>query len=286
MLAAGGEQRLGEVILAVKGVAVRPGVGVRLGELGNEGDRLVALLASRGVGVLEGAERRGRAGQAAVAAAVGHVAEAAVGVLAGDDVVARLLEHVVRHAHPRRLRRQQAVQLPDRDRHVRVVRHRLVAPAALLVLRLLRQRDGLSQHGEDALFHGVILRPGVRLGKKKHPEPVAVHRPLRRVGREETAALRAGEDQFEALVHFPLVRPAVGRAAGLEERDAAERCDGGAPPDLGPFAHVPPPRVGKERQPFRHRLPPSLVAGGGVGRLGTDGGCHERHRSEHDCGDP
>ncbi len=152
------------------------------------------------------------------------VHEAAVGVLAPLDVIDAAVDRLPGHVEPRVSGRPQGHHLADGHREVGVVPLGQVSPAALLVLGVDDQLDGLAE-----LFPE--LRPprhAVALGQKERGKPVAVHGPVtggRRIV-DEAAPLRVGQQVVHTSADLLAVGPSSRRAAVGHERQPGQGADG------------------------------------------------------------
>ena len=84
-----------------------------------------------------------------------------------------VVDHLLRDLDARVARAAQRHHLADGDADVRLVRHGVVAPAALVVLAVLDQVDRADQRVADAR---VVGRHAVDLAKEERREAMAIHR--------------------------------------------------------------------------------------------------------------
>ncbi len=122
------------------------------------------------------------------------------------------------------MRGTQGHDLAHRHRNVGIAAHRLVAPAAFVVLRVDDQVDGLGEFFADL---GPVDH-AVGFGQEERGEAVAVHRSVTaRAGHvDEAALLRVGQDEIDAARNVLAVRAAAGRAAAPQKGHAGQAAHG------------------------------------------------------------
>ena len=151
-----------------------------------------------------------------------HVSKSAVGILARANVRDRVVDRRLRDLDAGVARGAQTHHLADRHRHVRIVRNRVVAPSAFIVLAADDQLYGAYER----IAHPVVfpVHP-VDLAEEERGESVSVHRTVRLVGDEEPGLRGVREDEVERLPDAVAEVPAAGDIAVGEERDGTEAGD-------------------------------------------------------------
>jgi ComEC/Rec2-related protein len=148
-----------------------------------------------------------------------HVAEAAIGVLTGTDIANRVVDRRLRDLDAGVSRAAERHHLADRDRHVRVVGNRVVAPSTLVVLTA---DDQLHRSHERIANPIVLLIHAVDLSEEERRESVAVHRSMRLVGNEKPGLGRVVEDEVEGLLHALAELTAARQVSVRHEADRAK----------------------------------------------------------------
>ena len=172
-------------------------------------------------GIEETRDSRGRA-RPRRAAEILHVAEATVGVLARTHVANRIINRRLRHLDAGVARTAKRHHLTDRDGDVGVVRDRVVAPAALVVLAA---NDQLHRAHECIADPVVVLIHPVDLAKKQRRKPMSVHRAMRLVGDKKPCFRRMREYEAECLLDSIGMLTSAWNVAICHKGDRAETRD-------------------------------------------------------------
>ena len=260
VVAAGQEHRLGGVVVSVEVVPpaadpqVLPGADQVLQPVG---DRVVAV----DPGVLQARHPR-RGPRVRRSPRAEHVAEAAVfGVLALADVGDRAVDGFLGHRDPGVAGRPQGHDLGDGHGDVRVVGLGVVPPAALVVLGVDDEPDGLEQHVADPRVAG----HAVHLPEKQRPVAVAVHRPVGGLGRQQPRLRGVGEHEPQRRLDLRAVLPPPRQVAVGHERQRRDRGD----PHVAAVAVGPEAAVGslQTRQLRQPRVDTSPRVGGDLDKV-------------------
>lgn len=177
-------------------------------------DRLILVDAR-----VEKAGHAGRRARPCGAAKVLHVAEAAVGVLAGANIAGRVVDRGLRHLDARVARASKRHDLTNGDRYIRVVRYGVVAPASFVVLAADDQLHRAHKRVADPI---VLLVHPVDLSKEERRKAVAVHRPMRLIRDKESGLGRVIEDEVKRLLHALTELPASREISVRHQRDRAK----------------------------------------------------------------
>lgn len=215
--------RLHRVVVTVEVVGLREAAG-KAAAASREGrlleiveaalDRLILVDA----GVEQTRDTRGRARPRRTSKVL-HVAESAVGVLAGTDIADRIVDRRLRHLDAGIPRAAKRHDLADGDRHIRVVGDRVVSPAAFVVLAA---DDQLHRTHKRVANPIILLVHAVDLAKEERRESVAVHRAVRLIRDQQAGLGRMVEDEVERLLHALAELTAARKVAIRHERDRAE----------------------------------------------------------------
>lgn len=177
-------------------------------------DRLILVDAR-----VEQARHAGRRARPRRATEVLHVAEAAVGVLTGANVADRVVDRGLRHLDARVARASKRHDLADGDRHIRVVRYGVVAPASFVVLAADDQLHRAHERIADPI---ILLVHPVDLSEEERSKAVAIHRPMRLIRDKQSGLGRVIEDEVERLLHAFAELSAAREVAVRHQRDRAQ----------------------------------------------------------------
>ena len=166
----------------------------------------------------EACDSRGRTGPRR-AAKILHVAEATVRVLARTHIANRIVDRRLRHLDAGVARAAKRHHLTDRDGDVGVVRDRVVAPAALVVLA---PDDQLHRAHKCIANPVVVLVHPVDLAKKERCKSMAIHRAMRLIRDEKARFRRVRQYETECLLHSIGMLASTWNIAIRHEGDRAE----------------------------------------------------------------
>ena len=211
-----------EIVGLAGGGAAGHGLAEEVGQAAVDGVVLVDA------GVVEGGDARGGAGPAA-GAGLELVLEAAVGVLAAADVLDSAVDGGLGDLDAGVAGGAEGHDLADGDRDGGIVGEGIVAPAALLVLGLLDEADGLDEALVESVGQGGVAAAGghaVDLAEEEGGEAVPVHGAVGGVAGDEAALVAVGEDVLGALGDVLAVAAPAREVAVGHEGDAGEGGDG------------------------------------------------------------
>jgi competence protein ComEC len=171
---------------------------------------------------VEKARHTSRRPRPARCADVLHVPKSTIRILARPHIGDRVVDRRLRHLDAGVAGRAESHHFANGHRNVRIVRNRVVAPSALIVLAADDQLYGAYERIADPV---VVLVHPVDLAEEQRGESVAVHRTVRLVGHEEPGLRRVREDEVERLADAVAEIPATGHVSIGEECDGAQAGD-------------------------------------------------------------